>query len=176
MNISTMITSLYKGLSKRDEVRALIPMGYVPGIPMLAVKNEYLVAIVPFLKYKITGTVDHTLVFPVKYVMEFALPESTLTAFRNLDYEEQFAKVDFNKGIGFFRHEEIKNLSKEEYQNLRKETLAQLDKLCAFLIENTPYTQQDDHELSDLLSKIVEPSLMPFYKALDNDFFNKYLK
>ena len=119
MSNSTMITSLYKGLSKRDEVRALIPMGYVPGIPMLAVKNEYLVAIVPFLKYKITGTVDHTLVFPVKYVMEFALPESTLTAFRDLAYEEQFAQVDFNKCIGFFRHEEIKNLSKEEYQNLR---------------------------------------------------------
>ena len=171
-----MITSLYKGLRKRDEVRALIPMGYVPGMPMLAVKNEYLMVIVPFLKYKTTGTVDRTLVFPVKYVMEFALPESTLTAFRDLAYEEQFAKVDFNKGIGFFRHEEIKNFSKEEYQNLREETLAQLDKLCAFLIENTSYTQQDDHKLSDLLGKIVEPSLMPFYKVLDNDFFNKYLK
>ena len=65
------ISSLFKSMKSREEVRLLIPMGYIPGMPILTIKNDQLVAAFPFLRYKITGEVDRTFVFPIKYVIEY---------------------------------------------------------------------------------------------------------
>lgn len=176
MNNTALITSLYAELKKRAEVRSLIPMGYTPGIPMLSIQNEHLVAIVPFLRYKATGTVDHTLVFPIRFVMEFSLPDGRLIRYRDLAFESNYADVVFGKAVGFFRHEAIKHLDKAAYGNFRAQTLAKFDKLTQALISDQPYTENDDLELRKALQTIVEPSLLAFYKAIDTDFYEKYLK
>lgn len=175
MNNSALISALYAGIKKRSETRALIPMGYVPGIPMLTIKNDCLIAIVPFLRYKTTGEKDRTLVFPIRYVLEYSLPELTLVKFADLAVESNFSEVNFKKAIGFFRHEAIKNLDKNAYQELRQKTLSQFDKLCDMLINDKPYTENDEQELKKCLNLIVEPSLYGFYKTINIDFFNKYL-
>ena len=93
MNNSALISALYAGIKKRSETRTLIPMGYVPGIPMLTIKNDCLIAIVPFLRYKTTGEKDRTLVFPIRYVLEYSLPELTLVKFADFGHGlERFPK------------------------------------------------------------------------------------
>jgi len=37
-----------------------IPLGYVPGLPILTIRNESLIIRIPYLKYKVTGEVDRT--------------------------------------------------------------------------------------------------------------------
>lgn len=64
-SLNNSITHLYDELKSRVEVQALIPMGYVPGMPIIAILNDQLVAKVPFLRYKATGEIDRTLVFPI---------------------------------------------------------------------------------------------------------------
>lgn len=176
MNADNIITTLYERMNRRPEVRSLIPMGYVPNLPLLAVRAEQLVAIVPFLRYKVTGVIDHTKVFPVRYVLEYALPEQAVVGFRDLAATDRFVNTDFDKAVGFFRHPAINMLSAEAYRQLRRDTLALYDKLCASLIDDAPFTSEDDITLRNNLRALVEPSVKEFYEALDTDFYDKYIK
>lgn len=174
---SSPITSLFKSIKSREDVRLLIPMGYVPGMPILTIKNEQLVAVVPFLRYKITGEVDRTLVFPIKYVLEYLIPEARLVGFRDLSVEGQFADRDFNDVLGFFRHESIRNMDKHAFAELKEETLSQYDKLVNFLLGGADvFTQSDECSFKRNLQTIIEPFIVNLYAELDKDFYNKYLQ
>ena len=152
-------------------------MGYVPGMPVMKIKNNQLIAVVPFLRYKATGEVDRTLVYPIKYVMEYLIPENRLVGFKDLTIEEGFEDFDFDKVIGFFRHEAVKHMDREAFAAYKAETLSKLDKLVNFLLEeNVIYTSEDDKSLATNLQTIIEPFVSKHYAILDEDFYNKYLK
>lgn len=171
MNI---VSLFFQGLRQRPELKAIILMGYTPGIPMLSVKQDSLCLIVPFLRYKITGEKDKTLVFPIRFVAEYLIPEGDMIKFEDLAYTPLAEKVDFNKACGIFRHKAIENMSKQEYESLRKHTLESLDKTADVLLEGTTYSKADHELLCSQLQTIVEPSLWNFYKLLSPDFYYKY--
>jgi len=152
-----------------------MPMGYSSGLPILQIKNDSLCLTIPYLKYKVTGIVDKTLVFPIRYTISVELPENNVVGFSDLSFNKSFEKVDFNKPIGFFRHESIKSLGKEEYKEKRSRLLALYGKLADSLLYATEFTEEDDAEMKSLLKLLVEPSLYPFYRVLDKDFYNRFL-
>ena len=170
------ISRLYKELKGRAEVRALIPMGYVPGMPIITVKNDQLVTIIPFLRYKATGEIDRTLVFPIRYTLEYLLPECQLVGFKDLYVDPGYKDYDFEKVIGFFRHEAVRHMDKAAFASFRKDTLSKLDYLVDFLIgENDDFSSLDDQSLASNLQTIIEPFVAKEYASLDIDFYNKYL-
>lgn len=151
-----------------------MPMGYAPGLPILHIRNEELCLTVPFLKYRVTGQVDQTLVYPIRYTVTMVLPEKRVVEFHDLSLQTRFRKVDFSKAVGLFRHEAIKNLNKQEYQNARNALLRQYDKVIDALLYDGEYSADDEYRMRQLLQLLTEPSLLPIYKALDGDFYNKY--
>ncbi|MCD8235832.1 MAG: hypothetical protein LUD00_04090 [Prevotellaceae bacterium] len=171
MNI---ISSLFQELKHRSELQAIIPMGYTPGIPMLSVKQDNLCLIVPFLRYKITGEKDKTLVFPIRFVAEYLIPEGVMVKFEDLAYTPLAENVDFSKACGLFRHKAIENLSKQEYESLRTKTLESLDKIAEVLLGGAIYSKMEHELLCSQLQTIVEPSLWSFYQLLAPEFYNKY--
>lgn len=171
------ISSLFESMKSREEVRLLIPMGYIPGMPILTIKDGQLVAIIPFLRYKITGEVDRTLVFPIKYVIEYLIPETQVVRFCDLTVEEGFYDVNFNEALGFFRHNAVKDLDKKAYSALKEETLNLYDKLVSFLLgESDDFSQNEENKLRNNLQKIIEPFIFNVYERLDKDFYNKYIQ
>lgn len=154
---------------------ARMPMGYASGYPILNIKNGYLCMTVPYLRYKVTGVEDRTYVFPIRYTATVELSENRIAGFSDLSLDERFAKLDFDKPIGLFRHESVKHLSKSEYKEKRHELMLEYDKLANALVNGSEYTDADEIKMRDLLKMLVEPSLYPIYKILDKDFYNKYL-
>jgi len=152
-----------------------MPLGYVPGLPILKIIHDELCLQVPFLKYKVTGQPDQTLVYPIRYTVTMTWPEKKMIGFSNLSYDPAFAQVDFSKAIGFFRHDAVKHMKKAEYRAMRDELLDQYDKVAAALLEGAEYTQEDEAHMRRLIKIIMEPSLYPLYQALDQDFYGKYL-
>lgn len=152
-----------------------MPLSYVPGLPLLQIKNGNLCLMVPFLRYKVTGQPDKTLVYPIRYTVTFVLPEKQAVDFSDLKYNSRYSKVNFDAPVGLFRHEAVKHMSKQEYKQARTELLAHYDKVIDALLNDAPYTQEDEQAMASLLHTLVEPSLLPIYKALDEDFYNKYL-
>lgn len=152
-----------------------MPMGYTAGLPILQIRNEQLCLLAPFLKYRVTGQVDKTLVYPIRYTVTVVLPEKKVVDYSDLSFQAQYQNVDFTAPVGLFRHEAVKNLTKQEYQQLREELLEQYDKVANALLYGSDYCAEDEQRMRQLLRTLVEPSLLPIYKALDEDFYAKYL-
>lgn len=152
-----------------------MPLGYKPALPVLKILNSKLCLVIPFVRYKITGEVDKTQVFPIKYTVTVLLPEAKPIAFEDFTYKPEFKDVSFGEPIGLFRHDSIKQFSKYEYAQKREELFGMYEKIIASLIYGENYTQEDDAEFSKLLNIMLEPSLKPFYEAIDSDFYNKYI-
>ena len=153
-----------------------IPLGYVAGLPIMQIRKERLCMLIPFLKYKVTGQVDKTLVYPIRYTVTMVLPEEQIIEYQDLAYQKTFSKVNFSEPIGTFRHDAVKHLNKTEYRALLSELWGLYDKMICMLLENTEYSVADDQRIRQLMMQLTEPSLFPIYKALDEDFYNKYMR
>lgn len=176
-SVKNSISRLYRDLNSRVEVRALIPMGYVAAMPVITVKNGQLVAIVPFLRYKVTGEIDRTLVFPIRYVLEYLVPECQVVGFRDLTVEPDYDGENFDRVIGFFRHDAVKHMDQASFMEFKKETLSKIDRLVDLLTgDSEDYTEIEDDSLRNNLQTIIEPFVISQYARLDEDFYNKYLK
>lgn len=152
-----------------------IPMGYTCGFPILEVRNDRLCITFPYLKYQMTGETDKTLVYPIRYVVTMVLPEEKPVDYKDLAYDDLFRKVDFKQPIGLFRHEAIKHIDKKEYEELRKELYSCYDKVIDALLNDAEYGEEDELRMRELLKMLVEPCQLPVYKALNEDFYYKYL-
>lgn len=152
-----------------------MPMGYVPGLPILCILNGNLCMKVPFLKYKVTGEVDHTFVYPVRFVATVLIPEGVIASFEDLSLNPAFAQVAFSEPAGTFRHEAIKALNKPAYENMRSSLYQEYDKIVNSLILGKEYPASDEAVFKKLLNTLLEPCLRPFYRVIDPFFSNKYL-
>lgn len=175
MNTDHLISDLFASLRSRAEVHALLPLGFTPGIPVLTVENDYLCVTIPWLRYKVTGVADRTCVLPVRYTTTYVLPECSCIRFADWAYEPDFADTDFSRPCGLFRHEAIKDLDRDAYDELRARTLSGLDALCASLLEEAPFTADTEMQLEQDLRRIIEPSLRGQYSRMAPDFYNRYL-
>jgi len=112
---------------------------------------------------------------PVKYVVDLVLPQGTPVRFEDLAYHPLFQSVDFNQQVGLFRHKAIQNLTKAEYQERRSQLLSYYDKIVDALLFDGEFTTDDDMMMRHLMGLILEPSLRPIYKILDEDFYQRYI-
>jgi len=176
MNSNFSTEALIKQLKTNAFIQnSSMPMGYVPGLPILCILNGNLCMKIPFLKYKVTGELDKTYVYPIKYVATIIVPEGQVVSFEDMSLKEAFAKVTFTDPIGTFRHEAVKGMNKEAYENLRSSLYKEYDKIVASLTNQEVYTFDDEQRFKRLLNTILEPSLRPFYKVIDPCFTNKYI-
>lgn len=177
MEKEVRVSKIIKRMKTGDFIlNCRMPMGYVYGYPILQIRNDSLCMKVPFLKYKITGKPDQTLVFPIRYAVTIELPEERYVEFTDYAFDNRFADVDFEKAVGLFRHESIKNLTKKEYEAKRTELFGLYDKLAASLLSGAEFTAEDNAKMKSMLQMLVEPSLLPIYKILDKEFYEKYLR
>lgn len=170
------LLNILTDLKSNPVIAGSIPLGYTYGYPILSNIKDELCLKVPFLRYKITGEIDRTLVFPIRYVATFTLPEMKLINLDDLYYCKAFFKIEFNKPCGLFRHEQIKGLTKEEYNKARRYLFQLYDKAIMSMLKGTEFTQEDSKMLKGILRGIIEPSLLPMYEKLDTKFYNSYLK
>lgn len=173
--MSDIITKLFRTVARRPEIQGVVPMGYTPGLPVITERNGELCVDIPFLRYKVTGKKDETLVFPIRYVASYVLPERQLVSFLDLKYTTGSADTDFDKAIGIFRHEAVADLNRKEYNELRASVLAGLDSLTDYMLGDGEFDTADDKQLGAGISRLLEPSLYPFYKAKYPNFYKKYI-
>lgn len=152
-----------------------IPMGYTPGLPMLSLQNGEPCLVIPYMKYQMTGTVDQTRVFPPRFVITVAVTKGTIVKYEDLAYDSHFEEVDFQKAVGLFRHASIRHLKKTEYTKMRQELYGLLDELASSMAGNIDFDDMDAMKLSRLFTLLLEPSVRPFYHAINKTFFETYI-
>lgn len=172
---SDTISQLFATIGRRPEIRATVPMGYTPGIPVLSVRQDNLCVEVPFLRYKVTGEKDRTLVFPIRYVATYLVPEMQLIAFVDFAYTHIADTTDFDRPVGLFRHKAIADLNREQYNRLRDDTLAHLDILALSMLGECHEDPDNESKLREEMGRIIEPSLYSCYRIMSQSFFKKYI-
>lgn len=171
------ITRIKKNLRASDFfLQCGLPMGYKAGFPILQIRNDSLCLLIPFLRYQTTGEVDKTRVYPIRYTITLELPTEKVVGFANLEYDPVFGSIDFDKPVGYFRHESIRQYDKAQYEALYEELMQEYEKVAEALLFGGAYGPEDEARMRELLQLLAEPSLLPVYRALDMDFYNKYLR
>lgn len=176
MDKTISIEKVLKNLRKSEFIlNCRMPMGYAQGLPVLQVRNNYLCLLVPYFKTHMTGEVDKTLVFPIRYAVTLELPEEKVIKYEDISFYPVFGKVDFSKPIGYFRHDAVKQFNKTQYLEKKKELLGLYSKVANNLLFGSGLAREDEERMKELLQILVEPSLLPQYRVLDRDFYDKYL-
>lgn len=167
---------LLKSLKTNEFVlNCRMPMGYATGIPVLKICNGCLCMVVPYLKYHVTGELDKTLIYPIRNLITISLPDEKIVGFEDLRFNPKYEKVNFSMPIGLFRPDKLKEVNKKEYEALKTELFALYDKLIDALVNGTAFDGADDARIGELLDLLVEPCHYPAYRAIDIDFYSKYL-
>lgn len=166
---------LIKELCESAVARQVIPMGYTPGLPLACLLNGYLCLKIPFLRYKVTGKVDATLVYAPRFVMTVKVPEGLIVGIEDLTFNPSFDGVDFSRPIGTFRHETIRHLNRTQYGEERAHLLGLYDELIDCLDGEKEFAPESDAELRRLASLLTEPCMKPFCRTIDKNFHDKYL-
>lgn len=156
-------------------LQAGLPLGYTPGLPIFTVRNGDPLLIVPMVRYRITGQVDKTLVYPPRFLVTVQLRDLNFVGYTDLSYDQRFQRVDFNAPVGYFRHKAIRHMDREGYNNLRSALYGLLDVMTAAYINNEKVDPLELQRFRQIYATLIEPSLRPFYQAIDKDFYNSYL-
>lgn len=164
-----------KNLKTNAGLMGNLPLGYTHGIPMLSLRNDTPCLVVPYLKYQITGEVDKTRVFAPRFVATATMKNGSVVKFEDLAYDSRFEEIDFNKPIGLFRHQAIKHLGKNDYKKVRNHLYFMLDKLSSSMTGESEFNEMDLMKLTQLASLLIEPSVKPFYHAINKSFFELYI-
>lgn len=168
------IQAFLKQINTNSVVRENIPMGLGMGYPVLNIAGDRLLITV-FYYRSILRPQDQTLLMPPEYMLTFDYPSGKLTSFENLHLDPRYAKVNFDKPAGTFRHEAIRHLDRHEYKQMKTELYEIFDRLIAFLGEEGNFTQEDEKKLAELYGMLAEPCLYPFYRAASVHFFDRYI-
>lgn len=187
------ILRFLKKIKTIDIVTNTVPLGYTPGFPIVRAENDNIFLVIPFLKYKITGVVDKTEVYPIRYVLTYKLNnlptdklpekmlnqtlyEGKLIKYEDLYYNEEFSDLQFDKPIGLFRHEAIQNLDKKEYAEKRNELYDLYNLMINAKLSDEEFSIGKHSDYRKMLRLLLEPSLKYIYKVIDESFYDKYLK
>ena len=169
-------TEILKALKTNELIlHSTIALGYTPGLPMADCRNGVPCLVIPYMKYQMTGKVDATLVFVPRYVVTVEVKHGTVVDYSDLTFDNRFSKVDFNKPAGNFRHAAIHHLDKREYEDMRNKLYEALDTLCKSMTKESDFDEMDKHRMAKLYDLLLEPSVKPFYHAIDRKFFETYI-
>lgn len=176
MEKTISVKEVLKNLKKNEFIMNIrMPMGYAPGLPILQIRNNYLCMLVPYFKTHMTGEVDKTRVFPIRYAITLELPEEKIIKYEDLSFHPAFEKVDFSRPVGYFRHDAIKQYNKKQYMEKKEELLSLYSKVANKLLFGSELIREDEERMKELLQILIEPSLLPQYRVMDKDFYHKYL-
>ena len=129
----------------------------------------------PYFRFVRGEEADKSLIYPIKYQATYLWPSGKLIEFEDLEYNPVYSKVDFSKPIGTFRHEAIQKYNSGQYEEKRAELYSFYDTLIDFLVNGSEFTAEAEKSFKDLLNVIIEPSLVPIYKVLDEKFARRFL-
>ena len=171
------MTSIKDFLSKINTspvVRSYVAMDRGYGFPMLSIVGDRLLVTVFYYRV-LPRKDDKSLIMPPEYVLSFDYPSCRLASFEALRMSPHAEGVDFEKPVGTFRHDAIKDLDRAAYQAKRDELNALLDKLIANLGGEGEFTDEDERQLAALYQLLTEPSLHPAYRICAPQFFSRFI-
>jgi hypothetical protein len=93
----------------------------------------------------------------------------------NLRFRNPAPELQWTGEIGIFPHPEVARMTVGKYRELRRELLEMYDRMLELLSQKSSFSPEWSKRFSELLRILIEPSLEPYYRALNPKFCNRFL-
>lgn len=167
---NTKIEQLIKYIRKTSLYRQVVPMEAAAGWPIPMLKGGEAYVILPFYGVFVGGK-GKTFIYPPLCTITVKWSNRTIVEYVNLRYKNSLPDSKWNEIAGTFPHEAVSKMTVREYKSVKKELMELYDIMLENLNKEEIFSVQKETRFKELLKILMEPSLLPFYKSLNRDFF-----
>lgn len=171
-NINETFKEKIRRFNKSDIRKMLIPMEFASGWPNIKNINGRLCIVIPYFRRNPVGNVH--MLYPIycSVTVLYKNPERVLD-FTNYSTLPEWRGVDYKKPVGKFKHKALEDVkTREEYIALCDELYSYYGKMAEAVLNRQPFLEE--HEMRKLFSKLMEPSLYPFYERINKKFYSNF--
>lgn len=88
---------------------------------------------------------------------------------------KEWENVDYSNPVGFFKHKALEDVrTRKEYVALCDKLYECYDEMVLAVLNGRPF--EGEEKMTKLLSKLMEPSLYPFYEQINKKFYSNFYK
>jgi hypothetical protein len=166
---------LIKGVRKMPFFRQTVPQEAGVGWPIPLRKEGKIYVTLPFFGFSPTAAAGKTQLYPPLAIATLDWSNQLLVEYVNLRFRPPAPELDWTKQVGTFPHPAVSQITVAQYRQLRQELLTMYDQMFDLLGQNNPLAPEWSQRFAELLNTLVEPPLIPYYRALNPKFFARFL-
>lgn len=166
---------LLKEIRKTPLFRQLIPQEAGVGWPIPLRQEGRVYIILPIFGFTPTTERGKTKLFPPFATITVDWSNQVPVEYVNLRFRNPAPELTWTEEVGTFPHQAVEQMTVGEYQKLRRELLGMYDQMLELLSQKTAFSPEWCQRFGELLRILIEPSLEPYYRALNPKFFNRFL-
>lgn len=166
---------LMKQIRKTPLFRQLIPQEAGIGWPIPLRKEGKVYLTLPIFGYTPTTEKGNTKLFPPLATITLDWSNRVPVEYVNLRFRNPAPELTWSGEVGTFPHPAVAQITRGQYQELRRELLGMYDEMLELLSQKSAFAPEWCQRFGELLRLLIEPSLEPYYRALNPKFFNRFL-
>ena len=165
---------LMKTIRKTPIFRQLIPQEAGVGWPIPLRKGGKVYVTLPFFGFSPTAQKGRTKLFPPFATITLDWSNQVPVEYINLRFRNPAPELSWEGEVGTFPHPSIEKMTVEQYQQKRRELLEMYDQMFEMLSQNSSFSPEWCERFGQQLRTLMEPSLEPYYHALNPKFFDRF--
>lgn len=167
----TKIEQLINNLRKTSLFKQVVPMEAAAGWPVPVVENNEAYVLVPFYGSSVQGK-GRTVIYPPVCYITVKWSNKTIVEYVNLRYRNNLPEGKWNSPAGQFPHEAVSKMTVREYKEKKQQLMEAYDRLFDGI--DSKAASLDDKGFKELITVLMEPALLPFYRSFNPVFFKRY--
>ncbi|WP_013324394.1 hypothetical protein [Gloeothece verrucosa] len=171
--ITCKTEQILKDIRKTPIFCQLIPQEAGIGYPIPLRKEGKVYIILPFFGIA-QAPEKETKIFPPFATITLNWFNQVPVEYVNLRFRNPAPELNWEEEVGTFPHPAIQPLTIEQYKEHRRELFAMYDEMFDNLAQGTSFSPDWCELFSQQLRLLIEPSLVPYYRALGQKFFDKF--
>ncbi len=151
-----------------------IPQEMVPGWPCLEKIGKTICLTLPFFSRRMEDD-GRVALFPIwcSVTVPIGNPDRILD-FTIYPMSKKWSDTNYEKPVGYFKHEALKDVTKTEYISMRDELYGYIDEMAKAVYNGVPF--KNAKAASELFKKLMEPGLYPYYLRINQKFYSFFCR
>lgn len=169
---SISIKNIIKEFNKSEFRRKNISYELVSGWPCICKYGKTLCMTIPYFTRKFVK--DKVELYPIYCSVTIPLGNvNRIMDFTIYPFHSAWSHVNYSNPVGYFKHQALADVKdKAAYQVLQDQLYGYMDEMVAAIKTKSAFTQEE--EMRVLFSKLMEPSLLPQYKSINQKFYGYF--
>lgn len=154
--------------------RKLVPSELASGWPCIRMVGSRLCVVIPYFNRR--PSEKGFALYPIycSATIMWKNPDKVLdfTIYHTLP---EWKDVDYSKPVGIFKHKALADVeTRGEYLMLCDRLYHYYDEMVQAVLERRPF--EEEEEMAKLFSKMMEPSLYPYYERINKKFYSNFYR